>query len=180
MPNELNNKQCDALQRETKMYVGCYGTGGMWEACDIMNVNKSVNEQHSRQAAITAYWQKYHKEWTPPVIHDEKWALMYVEERHLVLGYEGRFWDVHRWGETPSEVSDTSPVEALEAWKAKHAPDKPTREETATTNLLRKIVDVGSGLSYYHSTNGIDYAHVPVELIALAKKLINKETDHVD
>lgn len=76
--NNLTSAQCDAFQKDHKeVAVSCWGTGkSQWEVYDQVGYDsplvgaddvKTTTSELSREAAITAYWQKYHPDWTPPV-----------------------------------------------------------------------------------------------------------------
>ncbi len=150
MPNELKSKKCDAFMEEHLLiYVGTFGYKiADWEiwlakAGGGYKDYNALRPFPTREAAITAYWQKYHPEWTPPVVHDEVWALEYAKEKGLHVGYirSCKIWNVHDWGGVKNVDSTFSAIDAVEAWQAKYDPDKPepSREERLE-GLLKKIV----------------------------------------
>lgn len=139
MPNELTNTQCNAFVQDHNVEVrrSCYEVRerNPWYCGD--SENKEPNKVgKTREATITAYWQKYHPDWTPPVIHDEVWALRYMKEKHLVFG-NSRIWQVGNPG-YGIDFEGLTAVGLVLAWKARYDPDKvePTREETAVELLM--------------------------------------------
>ncbi len=160
--NNLTNAQCDKFQKDHKeVAVSCWGTGkAQWEVYDQVGYDsplvgaddvKTTTSELSREAAITAYWQKYHPDWTPPEIWDAETALEYAKKKRLVLQY----YSTGRCGVSSSRSiediknDDDNIIQAAKDWKLKYDSDKVEPEETKPvydkdTILVCKVRDIVS------------------------------------
>lgn len=149
--NELNPAQCYQFLLEHNG-VRTINAGRFWAVVDLEHDGDTreaaISCTHpTPEAAITAYWHKYHKDWTPPEVHDAEWALEYAKKKRLRL----IFLDVTH-GKVKCEVGPSYRVDnfakdendniiaAVEKYKAKHDPDKveETREQRLE-KLLRRL-----------------------------------------
>jgi inhibitor of KinA sporulation pathway (predicted exonuclease) len=108
---------------------------------------RSTDREHgiygsSRQEALTKWCEKWSPDWTPPIIHDEAWALRYMLEHCMSFG-KASVWSA---GEMTKDVYHDGTIEgivkAVHQWKLIYAPDKPTREETVRDTELRSAVEL--------------------------------------
>lgn len=156
MPNELTSKQCDAFVQDHDVEVRrtCYGI----RITSPWYCGNSTKKRHNfvgktRESVITKYWWEYHKDWTPPVIHDEEWALRYMLRMGLYKKWED--WDdpsnfnvvygrEERWIHIGSSMFNTLEdfIEANCQWKLKYDPDKP---EPTVGAESRSVEDTDEG-----------------------------------
>ena len=138
-PKMLSSEACDVFQVDYAMQV-FHGVTG-WH-CENRATGKIVSGFPSRQAVITAYWQKYHPDWTPPVEeHDAGWALEQMRKHNLCIG-TARIWQGKDLSHSVYIDLGMTTIGAIEKWMDEYDPDKPepTREEIAE-NLLREVRD---------------------------------------
>lgn len=138
--NNLTSAQCDAFMRDhLKIVAGMHKNAATncleWEVFTRKNKFQFVSCRKTRQAAITVYWQMYHKDWTPPQIYDAEWALEYAKKNRLALQFysSGNACVVLQCGTNiPNMRSDNdNMIELVADWKLKYDPDKVAQEETA-------------------------------------------------
>lgn len=155
---EMTNKQCDAFI-ESNAALRLFVCAGQWLCQHILSFN--VGRAKTREAAITAYCDKYHPDWTPPVIHDAEWALGYAKEKCLTLQFCGdRIGSVVSRGKGLNPVVqqqlDEHIITTVENWQAEYDPDKPTQEQTAM-ELLGEIVTANATDLHLAIRNGYDF-----------------------
>lgn len=159
---ELTSKQCDAAMKRFCIHVkyGQREDGYCKWHCIPHSAGEDVCSAPTREAAITAYWQKYHPFWTPPVIHDEAWALRYAKRLNIRLeyspyGHKGAFWKAGQY--EIHNATGTTLVGVVLAWKAKYDTPKPTREETAMELLkeARQVIPCLNQIGYGSTANSI-------------------------
>lgn len=144
--NELNPAQCYQFLLAYNG-VRTINAGRFWAVVDLEHDGDTREAaipctHPTPEAAITAYWQKYHrKDWTPPEIHDAETALEYFFSHRMMVNNIA-VWKPQTRPEQLIWLSGGAPptvekfVDAISQFKAKHDPDKP--EETAI-GLLKEL-----------------------------------------
>jgi hypothetical protein len=147
MSNELNNAQCNAFQEQhVEVYCGFSKAHRAWFAYVLGEWRNGI-KANSRQAAITAYWQKHHPEWKPPEIHDAEWALECIVKNDLHWGTCSEMDYTQVWTPDQRRISTTLKhiktvddiIKIVHQWMKEHDPDKVEPEVTAM-ELLREVV----------------------------------------
>lgn len=159
---ELNSAQCDVFMEEhPSVHVECT-LKSSWYCVPSRPVGNTLFAD-TRTAAITAYWQKYHKDWTPPVVWNAETALEYMIKRNLVPGHRDVFnlesvssCVPYPDGHTEHERTIEDVIQAIHDWKLKYDPDKPEPEETAV-DVLKSIVTADATDLHLAIQNGYDF-----------------------
>lgn len=143
MDKELTSAQCDEFVKQHRVELR-YGFFKQW-ICSGWGEARSARTGGTRQAAITAYWQRYYPDWEPPEFHDLEWAVGYIEENNLFVQRGTALprpipWVV-RGGQSGYRVLTKSTLlNAVKAWHEKYGNEQsePTVLEI-TERLYREL-----------------------------------------